>query len=164
MLAGVLSTAVSGWAHFYSDSTVTQDTVTFVHIGGLVVSGGLALASDRSILRASREAPAVRALRLADLDRAHRQVVVGLGFVFATGVLLLLSDLDTFLGSWIFWVKMGLIALLLTNGALLLRAERRVGMDPEADGGWRSLRRGALLSITLWMTITAAGAALVNAA
>jgi hypothetical protein len=42
---------VDGWAGFYQDSTPTQVAMQFLHIGGLMVAGGTALASDRTMLR-----------------------------------------------------------------------------------------------------------------
>jgi hypothetical protein len=60
----------------------------------------------------------------------------------------------------VFWLKMGLIVLLLSNGSLLLRAERHAGSDPV--GAWKTLKMSSMISIALWMLVTLAGAALPN--
>ena len=46
-----LMSLVDSWAAFYQDSTPTQVTVQFLHTGGLLAAGGMALASDRNMLR-----------------------------------------------------------------------------------------------------------------
>jgi hypothetical protein len=67
---------------------------------------------------------------------------------------------ETFLYSRIFWLKMGLMMLLITNGWLLLRGERRVqNGEPHA---WIRLHHTAVASLVLWFLTTLAGAALPN--
>ena len=164
MLAMTLGGLIEGWGHLYRDSATLQTGVAFVHVGGLVGAGGLAISSDRAILRSSREDAAGRQLRLKDLAGTHRPVMISLSLVFASGLLFFLADLDTFLTSWVFWLKMGLVASLMVNGWLLLRAERAVEHDPTSEPGWRGLRRRAATSLLLWLVITLAGTALVNVA
>lgn len=161
VLDGVTS-LVAPWASFYSDHAVVRTGVTFVHVGGLVVSGGLALASDRAILRTGRASEGERPLRLRDLAATHRPVVAGLGLVMLSGLLLFLADLETYLTSWVFWTKMGLVALLLGNGLLLLRSEQALERNLDLEGGWAHLRRRAAASVSLWLLITLLGTALVN--
>ena len=55
---------------------------------------------------------------------------------------MLAADLETFLYSRVFWIKMGLIALLLVNGAVLTSAERRASRG-DADA-WGRLRITAI--------------------
>lgn len=127
-----------------------------------VGAGGLAIASDRAILRSSGGQVARRQVRLEDLADTHRPVLIALSLVFASGLLFFLADLDTFLTSWVFWLKMGLVAMLMANGLLLLRAERAVARDPNSAASWRGLRRRAATSLLLWLAITLAGTTLVN--
>lgn len=97
----------------------------------------------------------------------HRPVLISLVLLFLSGVLLFAADVETFATSWIFWTKMGLIALLLANGAVLERTESRLRTRSE-DGAqarrWRRLRWASVLSITLWLLTAVAGEVLVNAA
>lgn len=151
------------WNDFYSHSKVTQTIVLFAHIGGLVLGGGLALATDRATFRLGRLAPNERALRLTDLAVAHRTVLAGLSISITSGLLLLASDIETFFGSWIFWTKMILVGLLLANGFLMTRAELWLARDAtDTSPGWGRLRTAAIASGVLWYTVTLAGVALAN--
>jgi hypothetical protein len=96
------------------------------------------------------------------VGRAHRSVIVALVLSLLSGLALLAADLDTFLGSWVFWAKMWLIVALLVNGALMTRSERRL-REGRTDQ-WGRLRVLAFTSLFLWLVITYAGVALVNAA
>ena len=49
-----------------------------------------------------------RAAQLATIRSAHRIVIGGLAILFATGLLLFAADVDTFLPSKTFWLKIGL--------------------------------------------------------
>jgi hypothetical protein len=153
------------WATLYGHSRVLATIVGFLHVAPIVVGGGLAIALDRSTLRATREEPGTRARHLIELGLAHRVVLAALALSFVSGLALFAADLDTYFGSWIFWLKMGLIVLLLANGAMMSRTERalRVG-GPAAEDAWRRLRTIALTSLALWLTITLAGVALMNLA
>jgi len=76
---------------------------------------------------------------------------------------MLASDFETFWGSWIFWTKMGLVLLLLINGARMLSVENGLAADSTgASPHWARLRVNALASITLWLATTLAGFALLN--
>ncbi len=157
---------VEPWSQLYGDSTALQVLVVFAHVAALVFAGGLAVTLDRGTLRAARGASEIRWRQLEELRAAHRLVLTGLALSLVTGVLLFTADLETYFGSWIFWMKMGLIAALLANGLAMTRAESRIGETPNAadDAGWRTLRRTATASIFLWFAIAFMGVALVNAA
>jgi hypothetical protein len=157
---------VEPWSQWYGDSTVVPTLVVFGHIGALVFAGGLAITLDRATLRAARGPAEFRWRQLEELRAAHRYVLFGLGLSVVTGVLLFAADLETYFGSWIYWTKMGLIAVLLTNGYLMTRAESRISSTPNAadEGGWKRLRTTAIASLILWFTIAFAGVALVKAA
>jgi hypothetical protein len=149
----------SEWASVYANHAVIRTSVTFMHIGGLVGSGGCAIAADRATLMASRMSRADQRLQLETLRTTHRVVLFGLAIVIVSGVLLLGADVDTFLYSRFFWLKMALFALLAINGFALIRAERRAEED---DAAWTALRVTALCSVALWFLTTLFGAALPN--
>ncbi|MDB4887388.1 MAG: hypothetical protein JWN79_2826 [Gemmatimonadetes bacterium] len=163
-LPPVLAQPVASWAHLYSHSTVASTTIVFLHVGALVVGGGLAIALDRATLRHHHRDATARALHLAELGSAHRVVLGSLALAFASGVALMAADLETFVGSWVFWLKMALLALLLGNGALMNRVELRLRSDRDTERAWRLLRPIAVASIVLWLAITLAGVALASAA
>src|SRR5215475_8103715 len=101
------------WADFYSHSKAATTVVQYVHTGGLLMGGGLAIAADRGTLRALPLAAHERSGHLNDLAEVHRWVLSGLAAVVVSGLALLAADIDNFFGSWIFWVKMVLVVLLL---------------------------------------------------
>ena len=165
MIAGfsLVASLVERWASLYAESSNIETAVSFVHIGGLVFAGGLAIASDRSALRAHALAPTLRTHVLDEIHRVHRPVLIGLAMTMLSGMLLLLADTEALLGSVVFWVKMALVGLLAANGAWLTRLESglRAGRLEPATG-WRRLRRSAQASITLWFLIVLLGSALLN--
>ena len=151
------------WNDFYSHSKAAETVVQFLHIGGLVLAGGLAIGADRGTLRAMRIAAADRSHYTRELGSVHRWVLTGLTIVVLSGLALLASDIETFFGSWMFWTKMGLVALLLRNGLQMTRIEAALRRDASAASpAWNRLRRTAITSLVLWFIITAFGVALVN--
>ena len=162
--ATTLQGLVAAWAGFYKDSTPAQVTLQFLHIGGLVGSGGLAIASDRDLLRLRHAGRAERDHHLARQRGVHGVVLAGLAIVTLSGVGFLLADLDTFLVSTAFWIKMGLVALLLANGAWLVTLERRLAADSSRHSDWARMRLAAGVSLALWFATTLLGAVLTNAA
>jgi uncharacterized membrane protein len=161
----LLTDLVDPWAKLYSHSNVLATVVGFLHVAPIVVGGGAAIALDRSTLRLRHDEPGARARHLSELGTAHRLVLAALALSFISGLALLAADLDTFFGSWIFWVKMGLIALLLVNGAVMTRTESALrAAGANADALWRRLRNVAFTSLALWLIITLAGVALMNLA
>lgn len=160
-----LANLVAPWAKFYSHSKTAPTVVTFLHIAPIVVGGGLAIALDRAALRLRHDDPGARERHLAELGSVHGIVLGALALSLLSGVAMLASDLDTFLPSWVFWLKMGLIVALLVNGATMTRVERRLA---SAGGGttdqWRRLRGIAITSLVLWLAITLAGVVLTNIA
>jgi hypothetical protein len=153
------------WAHVYADSKVVATIVTFGHIASLLMAGGLAVATDRATLRALRLAAAERGRHLEELSGVHRWVVAGLSLSIITGVLLFGSDVETFWGSRVFWLKMAMLCVLLANGYLMTRAEQALRADAaETSSAWRQLRRAAVTSVALWYAITLMGVALMNVA
>jgi len=148
------------WNSIYSNHALLRTAVNFIHVGGLMLGGGCAITADLATIEAVREGPIGRSSQLHVLKRTHTIVVTGIAALAVSGLLLVASDVDTFLHSRIFWLKMGLMALLLLNGVLMLLGERRVLRgDTRA---WKRLHRVAVSSLLLWFLTTLAGAALTN--
>lgn len=139
----------------YNDSPPLQTLVLFAHLGGLLVGGGLALAADWATLRAGRGGDAERVRQLSDVDATHRPVFGGLAVAISSGLLMLLADLQTHLGSPVFWVKMCLFALLIANGSVLRSSAGSVVREPEA--AWSRLRKASVASSVLWLAVLFAG-------
>ncbi len=152
------------WKQWYDHSAATSATVTFAHVSGLMLGGGSAVAADLGTLRAARGSSRSRIGHVAELARIHRFVLIGLGLTIASGALMVAADLDTFLGSWVFWLKMSLIAVLLGNGVVLTRTESRLrnALLPEARG-WSRLETTARVSLVLWFGLLFLGTLLRSA-
>jgi hypothetical protein len=146
----------------YGDSNLLPTLIVFGHIAALVFAGGLAITLDRATLRAARGSTDDRARQLGELAAAHRLIITGLALSAVTGVLLFAADVETYFGAPAFWTKMALVASLLVNGYLMTRAERKTRAPEDSDRAWRSLRRMAMASMTLWFTTAFVGVALVN--
>ena len=154
---------VEPWNKFYSDSKLTQTLVMFTHTAGLLVAGGIAVATDRLTLRAGLWTDSDRRHHLGELAVLHRTVVAGLAIIVLSGLAMLFSDLEAFWGSRIYWVKMIMVAVLLANGAQMTSVEKKLAEDSSATSPhWSRLRTSAIASIALWLSITLAGLALVN--
>ena len=139
------------WATLYGDSRPVSVAVTYLHFGGLLLAGGSAVAVDRDTLRADRHDPEARGRALHAIRDVHRWVLAGLTLTLVSGVLLFASDIETYWGAAVFWVKMALVALLLANGAWLRATERRTA--PADVRGWARLRMSAGASLFLWCAI-----------
>lgn len=151
------------WSDFYGHSKLAPTVVVFVHVGGLLLGGGIAIASDRLTLRALGASIDERRRFRGELAAVHRWVVAGIALIVLSGLALVTSDIETFWGSPLYWVKMALVVALLLNGLFMTRAETALaGDDSDAAPGWRTLRRTAVTSLGLWFVITALGIALVN--
>ena len=151
---------VGWWAAFYSGSAVMRTLVSFVHVAGLVSGGGAAVAADRATLKATRHGRAVTREQIESIHHTHRIVLVGLAAVIASGLLLFAADVATYAPSKLFWLKMGMVALLMINGAILVRVGR--GRRSPDDRARRTMRWTAGISLALWFLTTLAGAGLPN--
>lgn len=158
-----LASTLRPWSDLYNGNSLVSDGVTFVHLSGMLVAGGFAVASDRTVLRSGRAPVSDRAFVLRELRDVHRPVLWGLGLVLVSGVAMMLSDVKTFLPSWVFWTKMGLIALLLLNGLVILRAEHQLAADPLERSQWRRLRNASMRSGGLWVLTLLFGVLLTSA-
>jgi uncharacterized membrane protein len=150
---------VDSWASMYSHQPLLRTFVGFLHVGGLLVGGGFAIAVDRLTSLAAGHGP-VRSAQLHLLRSTHGAVLAGIAALVVSGLLLLGADLDMYLYSKVFWIKMGLFGLLLVNGVWLLRAEREIGRGNTT--AWTQLRASSAISLALWLATTLAGVALPN--
>jgi hypothetical protein len=154
------------WKELYSNSKVVDTVTVFVHIAALLFGGGAAVVADRATIRV-REFGTEEARRtLDDLTASHRMVLIALSLSLVSGVGLAAADLDTFLASPIFAIKLALVALLVVNGAFLTRTETQLH-DASLETGratrlWGRLQHSARASMVLWTATVLAGAALAN--
>ncbi len=157
------------WNTLYGNSKVVSTSVTTVHVVSLLFAGGFAVATDRTTLRALRGRSGERVEHLQELRAVHGPVVAAMALLFLSGLAMAAADVKTYATSVYFWVKMGLIALLLVNGSLMLLTERRLAVAGEGTTGpaphlWRWLHRASVSSLVLWTLTTIAGTVLAGAA
>jgi hypothetical protein len=160
------------WRRLYSHSTLVSTLVLFGHLGGLFAGGGLALAADRATLRVDGSSDVERSRHLDDLSRLRRPVCAALSIAVLSGALLFFADVEAFATSRIFWAKMVLIALLLTNVAIMMRVES--ALRGQSDRGplesarssnarlWRRRRMNAVANVVLWFVLVLAGTSLAS--
>ena len=148
------------WASVYANHGALRTAVGFVHLGGLLLGGGCAVAGDLATIAAGRTPSVASQVELQGLERTHRLVAAGLTVVLVSGLLLFAADIDTYWHSRVYWLKMGLVVLLVANGALLVTAERQLRLGHPK--GRDRLRNAARASLALWFVTTLAGAALPN--
>jgi hypothetical protein len=160
--ASWLARLAEPWNNLYSDSKAIASTVIFLHLVPLILAGGAAIVADRATIRASRAAAEDRARQLVDLGQTHAVVLGGLALSFVSGVLMFFSDVDSFLGSVFFWIKLGLVGLLLVNGFVMTRTEKALNVGGDDPLLWNRLRTISVLSLILWLATTLAGVVLTN--
>lgn len=169
-----LAQPFKSWNSLYSHSKVISTTVTTMHVGAMFLGGGLAVAADRTTLRVAASRADERARQLGEVADVHRPVLIGIAVLFITGVAMTLADLENFLTSPVFWIKIVLVTLLLINGALLQRTEstlrRAATPGPATDTTnaaapvrWQQIRRFSVFSVVLWIATFLAGSILTNA-
>jgi hypothetical protein len=146
-----VSHLLARWAHFYGQTKAVSATVTYLHLGGILLGGGFAVAADAAALRLSPETVPDWTKELDRLAAVHRWVVAGLTLIFASGVVMVLAQVGSFATSVVFWVKMGLVALLIGNGYARLRCEIALRRGTVARWGW--FRRTSIASLVLWFLI-----------
>jgi len=156
----VIKQLLDVWTSIYSNHAALKTGIAFMHIGGLVAGGGGAITVDLATITAARTRSSRLIAQLDLLKRTHVIVILGLIALIVSGVLLFAADVDTYISSRIFWMKMALMVALLANGVLLVRSERDA-LHAEAQA-WTRLHFIASVSLILWFLITLAGAALPN--
>ena len=160
--SSALARLAEPWNALYSDSKAVSSAVVFLHLVPLLLAGGAALSADRATLRAASGTAEERTRQLGDLARVHALVVGGLALSFASGVLMFLADVDEYLGSPIFWVKLAFVGLLLVNGFMMTRTERSLASGGNETTLWARLRTISLLSQFLWISTTLVGVVLMS--
>lgn len=173
MIIPALARFFSPWHDLYGGSTIYPIVTEATHLLAMFVGGGLAVAADRTTLRLAREKRELRKPILTELCYLHRPVLIALFVSLLSGLAFATADIDVFLLSPAFYIKMSLVALLLANGVLLQRTEvslrRALKDDPErADAfairQWDRLRFRSICSMALWMSTLVAGVVLYNVA
>lgn len=127
----------------------------------LVIGGGLAIAADRMTLRVRPTDPGARQVQLGEVRDVHALVLAGVVLLLVSGILLAAADVETFLPSPVFWLKLILSVLLVVNGALLTRTERAPAVD---ESTWSRVRLLSISSVFLWTATAVVGIVLSNAA
>ena len=156
-----LGDLADSWSSVYSNSAVLKSALNFAHFGALLAGGGLAVAADRATLVANREGTDAVRREAIRLGGVHGAVMASFAVLLVSGTLLMLADLDAYLQSPAFWIKMTLVLVLALNGALLRRwGHAAAGGDARA---FRTLVTATRVSLGLWFLTTLAGAVLPNA-
>ena len=147
------------WATLYNDHTWIQTTLLYMHLAGMFLGGGFAIATDRDTFIAVRNARLSGQIRhLGRLQTIHKPVMFGLVLALGSGFLLFAADLKHYGGSGVFWVKMALLAALLTNGYVLKRTEVALNAgQPDSPRLWRRLWKISWSSLVLWLAVILAG-------
>lgn len=176
MLTSLIATLAhwfAPWKALYSDSKLLETGVTSVHVVATLVGGGIAVAADRDNLRTMRTEPNECPQILDELHATHRPVIIGLAFLFVSGIALAAADVETFAKSPVFIAKLILVFLLCLNGVFLARTEHLLRRRAFAETEWpnsadptpvlcRRLRAASRLSLALWIATAVVGVALTN--
>jgi hypothetical protein len=148
------------WNKLYSHNKTVSATVLFLHLAPLIFAAGAAFVADRATLRALRASGEERVRHLAELHRTHPLIIGGLALSFISGILMFLSDVETFLGSIFLWIKLTLVALLCVNGLVMMLTEKGLAKNKDDAALWGRLKTVAILSGVLWFATTLAGVVL----
>lgn len=148
---------IGWWETLYRGSDLVQLLAGLGHLLAIAYAARYALAGDRAALRAERRPPAQRDALLAQIGRAHRPVLIGLGFALLTGLAQLLAQLAWLPQSPWWWLKLAGLAALLANGRMVQLAVVRLRADPAQPRQWRALRGAARRSIALWAALVIVG-------
>jgi hypothetical protein len=150
-----LAAFTAPWRSLFNHSAPVEMSVVGVHVLAMLVAGGLAIAHDRSTLRAGGWTAAIQAHHFAELRAVHRTVVFGLAICMLSGFALFASDVTTYAVSVPFWLKITLIAALLGNALIMTATEGTLRVD--SGGGaaqaWTRMRASSIVSAALWGAI-----------
>ena len=80
-----LARLLEPWSSLYRNSPAVQTTLTFLHLAGIFLGGGFAIATDRAtfIAVAARVSGQIR--HLQHLHTIHRPVILGLVIAISSG-------------------------------------------------------------------------------
>jgi hypothetical protein len=144
------------WHHLFDRSRPVEMATVGTHVLSMLLAGGLAIAHDRGSLRAARFSDLIRSHHLDELRAVHRPVVFALAICMASGAALFASDVGTYAYSLTFWIKMGLIALLMVNALMMQSSERTLSIATvggAATVAWSRIRVSSIVSVSLWASI-----------
>ena len=155
------------WQKLYAHSMVVATLVLFGHVAGLLVAGALTFSVEASALRLDLHDAVARRRYFRNVTSARRATALAFAIAMPSGVLLFLSDLEAFAVSIVFWMKMGLVVLLLTNGVIASRLDAQLSRasDDASDAKenlWRRRRVSARATAVLWFTLVLSGSALAS--
>jgi len=155
----VLTRLAQPWATLYADHAWLQTTILFLHLSGMFLGGGFAIATDRDTFIAVRAARLSGQIRhLGRIRTIHKPVMFGLALALGSGFLLFAADLQHYSASAVFWVKMALLAALLGNGFVLKRTEEALNAgQPDSPKLWSRLWKISASSLALWLAVILAG-------
>jgi hypothetical protein len=150
-----LTAITAPWHALFGHSATLEMAVVATHVLSMLVAGGLAIAHDRGTLRAGRWTAAIREHHFAELHAVHRTIVVALAVCMASGVALFAADVKTYVVSVPFWIKMGLIIMLLANALVMTASEGPLlsGSGGAAALAWTRIRVSSIVSAGLWGSI-----------
>ena len=155
------------WQKLYAHSTIVATLVLFGHVAGLLVAGALTFSTEAGALRLDPADDVERRRHLRAASPSRRAITRALAVAMVSGVLLFLADLEAFAVSPIFWTKMVLVVLLLTNTVLASRLDARLLREDDISvewhhGLWRRRRASAWATAVLWLALVLFGSALAN--
>jgi diacylglycerol kinase len=169
---GQLDAFAEPWRQLYAHSPLLSTLILFGHLGGLFAAGGLTVAADRATLRLDPSDALDRRRHLGDLARQQRPVWIAFLVALLSGALLFLADVEAFAVSPIFWTKMALVAMLVSNAAITARLDAALRREEAAPGEardagavamrWRRRRAAAVVSAVLWFGLVLTGTALAS--
>ncbi|MCE2902246.1 MAG: hypothetical protein ACK6DP_12675 [Gemmatimonas sp.] len=172
-----LTTLLQPWADYYAASGVLPTATIAMHLLAILGGGGIAIGTDRQVLRTTIADPQALLATADQLRGAHGVVIGSLAVIVVSGLALAAADLGTFSTQPVFWVKMAAFAGLLANGSVMRRTESRVlamvqpvtdtperppAVTPAMTTAWNTLRRGAWGSLAGWFVIMLLGVLVAN--
>lgn len=158
----IITSSIAWWSSYYGNHQLLSVTIRFLHLAAIVLGGGAGLWTDWQVMKAARGKLEKEAV-MKWLSRAHAYVVPWMAVLALTGVLMMAADTATFFSSKVFWAKIVLVFLLVSNGFALVLLEGRA-RQWGIDSVWSKLVLVSCMSALLWQTTLFAGTLLTVAA